>query len=284
MSLACVRSVEDLRRQVSRWRCDGAAVALVPTMGALHHGHLSLVEVARRHARRVAVSIFVNPKQFGAGEDFAAYPRQEEADGALLASAGADLIYAPSPEMIYPPGFATTVQVAGVSEGLEGDYRAGHFDGVATVVTKLLIQAAPDVAVFGEKDYQQLQLIRRLAADLDLPCRIVGAPLIREPDGLAASSRNAYLSPEQRAIAPALSATLFDLAARATAGAPLAALEAEGRDRLLHAGFDHVDYLTFRDAQDLGGLERLDRPARLLATARLGRTRLLDNVAVDPSS
>lgn len=282
MSLPRLRTVADLRGWTAETRAAGQRIALVPTMGALHHGHLSLVQVARQHADRVVVSVFVNPKQFGQGEDFDAYPRQEAKDAGLLAETGADALYAPAPEVVYPPGFDTLVRVQTLSHGLEAAHRDGHFDGVATVVAKLLIQAWPDAAIFGEKDYQQLLVIRRLAQDLDLPVRIVGAPLVRESDGLAASSRNAYLTPDQRAVAPALSATLFDLAGRAEAGEPLAALEAEGQARLLAAGFDAVDYLSFRDANTLSDIAVLDRPARLLVTARLGRTRLLDNVPVTP--
>src|ERR1700761_6344584 len=220
MSLPVVRTVSDLRAQVASWRQEGLRIALVPTMGALHEGHLSLVRRALEEADRVVASVFVNPTQFAPGEDFEAYPRGEARDGELLASAGCALLYAPRPDAIYPPGFSTTITVAGVSAPLEGERRPTHFAGVATVVAKLLIQAAPDVAVFGEKDYQQLQVIRRMALDLDLPVTIVGAPTVRAEDGLALSSRNAYLTPEQRPVAGVLNRVMKALAEAAAAGEP----------------------------------------------------------------
>ena len=207
-------SVAELRRQVAGWRAEGHRIALVPTMGALHEGHLALVRRARELAARVVVSIFVNPSQFGPNEDFAAYPRRHDADGRMLEETGAHGLYLPPVEAMYPQGFATTVSVAGVSEGLCGEVRPGHFAGVATVVTKLFLQAAPDIAVFGEKDYQQLQVIRRLAADLDIPVEVVGLPTVRDVDGLALSSRNAYLTSAERVMASALPATLAAVAAR----------------------------------------------------------------------
>jgi pantoate--beta-alanine ligase len=251
-------------------------------MGALHEGHLSLVRRAKEDAPRVVASIFVNPAQFAAGEDFEAYPRDESRDAELLASVGCDLLYAPAPEEIYPAGFATTVAVAGLTESLEGAARPSHFAGVATVVAKLLIQVEPDLAVFGEKDYQQLLVIRRLARDLDLPVEIVGAPTVRAEDGLARSSRNAYLSEEQRAVAARLNVILAAAAKALADGADAAPVEARAARSLIEAGFDGVDYFEARGAHDL---ERLGPGpvvgrARVLAAVRLGKIRLIDNMAV----
>jgi pantoate--beta-alanine ligase len=273
-----VRAPADLRAAVAALRAEGRRVALVPTMGALHVGHLSLVALARRRAEAVVASIFVNPAQFAPDEDFAAYPRDEAADRAALGEAGCDLLYAPSPQAIYPPGFSTMVSVAGVSAPLEGKFRPAHFAGVATVVAKLLIQAAPDVAVFGEKDWQQLAVIRRLAADLDLTTEIVGGAIVREADGLALSSRNAYLTPAQRAIAPALNRGLVAAARAFSGGASADRAEELGRQIILSAGFDALDYLAVRDSVTLGP-PPTQGPVRVLAAARLGRTRLIDNVA-----
>jgi pantoate--beta-alanine ligase len=277
-----VRTPAELRQRVGDIRRSGARVALTPTMGALHRGHLSLVELARTQADFVAASLFVNPTQFAPNEDFQAYPRDEARDLALLASAGCDLVYAPAPEAIYPPGFSTTVSVAGVSAPLEGAIRPHHFAGVATVVAKLLIQAAPDIAVFGEKDYQQLQVIRRLTRDLDLPVGIIGAPIVRDADGVALSSRNAYLTPAQRQIAPRLQQALAAAAATLGDGVPVSVVEARGRDLLTDAGFEQIDYYEVRGADDLErpGPGPLTGPARILAAARLGNTRLIDNVGV----
>jgi len=279
--LAIVRAVADLRTRVAGWRAGGERVALVPTMGALHEGHLSLVATARRRPARVVVSLFVNPAQFAPGEDFAAYPRDEAADAARLAAAGCDLLYAPPTLAIYPPGFATTVSVGRVTDGLESAARPGHFGGVATVVAKLLIQAGPDVAVFGEKDWQQLMVIRRLARDLDLPVEIAGEPTVRAPDGLALSSRNAYLTAAERAIAPALHQALARAAEAIGKGAAVAGVEAKGRGDLERAGFAAIDYFAVRAADDLRplGPGPAGAPARILAAARLGRARLIDNVA-----
>ncbi len=258
-------------------------MAFVPTMGALHDGHLSLVKAGLKEADRVLVSIFVNPTQFGPNEDFAAYPRTEAADAAKLEGAGAHAIFAPSVAEMYPEGAATTVTVARVSEGLCGAFRPGHFAGVATVVTKLLNQAQPDVALFGEKDYQQLQVIRRLAIDLDLPVTIQGVPTLREADGLAMSSRNAYLSAEERAIAPALHRALQEAAAKLQGGAASAEATEEAIAAILAAGFGSVDYLALRAAEDLAPMPSLDRPARLIVAARLGKARLIDNIPVQPA-
>ncbi len=241
IALATVRTVAALREQVRAWKRQGLRVALVPTMGALHEGHLSLVRAARARADRVVASVFVNPTQFAPHEDFEKYPRDERRDAALLAGAGCDLLYAPNVGEMYAPGFSTTVSVAGVSAPLEGEIRPTHFSGVATVVAKLLIQAGADVAVFGEKDYQQLQVIRRLARDLDLPVEIVGAPTVRAEDGLALSSRNAYLSAAERKVAGRLNVILAEAVARLRAGEPVAAVEAAGAAALVEAGFTRVD-------------------------------------------
>lgn len=275
-----VRTVADLRARVSQWRRDGLRIGLVPTMGALHEGHLSLVRLARAHADRVVTSVFVNPTQFGPNEDFDAYPRDEPGDAALLAGVGCDLMFAPGVAEMYPPGASTTVTVSGVSEPMDGQARPGHFAGVATIVTKLLNQAAPDVAVFGEKDFQQLAVIRRLVADLDLPIRIVGAPIIRADDGLALSSRNAYLSATERPVAARLNQVLSDALTRLRAGETVEAVERDAVATLETAGFGPIDYVEARHPADLSrlGPGPATGPIRVLAAARLGRTRLIDNV------
>lgn len=280
------RTVDELRLHTDAWRALKRTVALVPTMGALHAGHLSLVETAREHADEVVVSVFVNPRQFGEGEDFDRYPRDPEGDAEKLRQAGVDLMYLPEVEEMYPPGFATSVRVDGpANAGLEDAFRPGHFEGVATVVAKLLLQSGCHVAVFGEKDYQQLLVVRRMVRDLDIPAKIVAAPTLREADGLAMSSRNAYLSRADRQVAPRLYAVLKETAARIGAGLPPARAEKEARDALEQAGFV-VDYVAARQAEDLAPLPAPDQPwkgdpaLRLLAAATLGRTRLIDNVAV----
>jgi len=279
-----VRTVAELRGRVKAWRAAGAVIGLVPTMGGLHDGHLALVRAALAACGRVVVSIFVNPTQFGPDEDFARYPRNETQDAKRLAELGAHLLFAPSAEHIYPDGFATTVTVKGMGEGLCGAHRPGHFDGVATVVAKLLLAALPDVAYFGEKDYQQLQVIKRLVLDLDIPVRIEAVPTVREADGLALSSRNLYLSPEERAIAAALNRVLAEVAARLTAGkAAGAGAIAWGLKELEAAGFTRIDYLEVRDAETLGPVETAARPARALAAVWLGQIRLIDNMAVEPA-
>ena len=272
--------VAALRAQVRAWRNAGETVALVPTMGALHEGHLALVRQAQARCRRVVVSIFVNPTQFGPNEDFSRYPRVLEDDIALLAETGADAAYLPDVATMYPPGFATTVTVEGLTDVLCGPVRPGHFAGVATVVTKLLLQALPDVALFGEKDFQQLQVIRRAARDLDVPVAIEGVPTVREADGLALSSRNRYLSDEERRAAPTIHAVLQRVAAAVRGGAATAPALAEGRAALEAAGFGPVQYLSVNDAESLAPLDRVAGPARVLVAAYLGRTRLIDNVAV----
>jgi pantoate--beta-alanine ligase len=276
-----IRSLNALRAAVRGWRASGERVALVPTMGALHAGHMALVDAARRRADRVVVSIFVNPTQFGPNEDLAAYPRREASDAALLEAGKVDLLWAPDVAEMYPEGFASTVSVRGISEGLCGAARPGHFDGVATVVAKLLNQVTPDVALFGEKDWQQLAVVRRMVADLDIGVEIAGVPTVREDDGLARSSRNAYLDPEQRLIARALPRALGEAAAAIGRGEAVAAALESAERRLIEAGFVGVDYILLCDAETLVPMRAwAERPARLLVAARLGTTRLIDNLAV----
>ena len=279
-TLLIVRTVADLRAQVAAWRRAGLRVGFVPTMGALHEGHLSLVRLAGAQADRVVASIFVNPTQFGPGEDYTTYPRDEPADAAMLARAGCDLLYAPGVAEMYPDGASTTVTVTGVSEPLDGLARPGHFAGVATVVTKLLNQCAPDLAVFGEKDFQQLQVIRRLVQDLDIPVGIVGAPIVRAGDGLALSSRNAYLTLDERPIAGRLNRVLAESLQRLRARTPVKAVEDRAIEALLSAGFHSVDYVEARAPDTLArlGPGPAEGPIRLLAAARLGKTRLIDNM------
>ena len=274
-----VRTVADLRATTARWRAAGERVALVPTMGALHAGHISLVRLARERAERVITSIFVNPTQFAPNEDFAKYPRTFEADVGKLAAAGCDGVFAPTPDIMYPPGFVTTISLDGPAKaGLEDAFRPTHFAGVATVVAKLLIQAQPDVAIFGQKDFQQLAVIRAMARDLDLPVEIIGAPTMRESDGLAMSSRNVYLSVSERAAAPTLHATLQACARAIAAGEAFEPTLADGRARIEAAGFQ-LDYLELRDAATLAPAEPSgDGPLRLLVAARIGATRLIDNI------
>lgn len=279
-----LRNRDDLRATVAAWKAAGARVGVVPTMGALHDGHLALVRAARAGADRVIVTLFVNPRQFNSPADLAAYPRTEEADAALLAPLGADMLYAPDPDQIYPEGFATTVSVAGLTEGLCGAFRPGHFDGVATVVAKLLIQTGADRAYFGEKDYQQLLVVRRMARDLDLPVEIIGCPTLRAADGLALSSRNARLSPQGRARAATLPAALHRAAlAIGTGGAAAAEALAEAEAAILAGGFERLEYLELRRAADLAPATDRTEPMRLLAAAWIEGVRLIDNVAVAPT-
>jgi len=277
-----VRQLPELRQAISAFREGGERVALVPTMGALHEGHMALVEAAKRAADRVVVSIFVNPTQFGPNEDFAQYPRKELADSTMLKKAGVDLLWMPPVEVMYPNGLETDVSVSGVSEVLDGAHRPGHFDGVATVVSRLFAQVTPDIALFGEKDWQQLAVIRQMVSDLDLKLEIVGVVTQRDDDGLALSSRNAYLIPEDRAKAVALPRAL-GAAERAIAdgGDPEAAL-AQARETMTAAGFE-VDYVALADAATLGD-PIPGKPRRLLAAARIGKTRLIDNIAVGGES
>jgi len=279
-SPAVAPTVAELRRHVARWRVQGERIGLVPTMGALHAGHIALVAAARARGDRAIVSIFVNPKQFGPREDFSTYPRPVADDLAKLAAADVDLVFMPTVAEMYPSGFTTAVSLGGPAAELEGAQRPGHFDGVATVVAKLLIQGAPDFAFFGEKDYQQLLVVRRMVRDLDFPVEIVGVPTVRDPDGLALSSRNAYLSAEERRAAPSLHRAMRDAATAIAAGtAPAAALR-RALDVLTEAGF-RPEYLELRDAATLAPLTTAPNgPARLLAAAHLGRTRLIDNIPV----
>ena len=277
------RDIPALRSAVAALKSDGL-VALVPTMGALHDGHIALVEEARRHADHVVVSIFVNPRQFGPNEDLDAYPRREAKDAQMLQAAGVAILWAPTVEVMYPDGHATNISLSGVTEGLDGAARPGHFDGVATVVTKLFNQVQPNVALFGEKDYQQLAVIRRMVRDLDMPVEIVGVPTQRAEDGLALSSRNAYLSEDERHNALALPRALGEAARQMEKGAAVDAAIARAIAMLAAHGFDPVDYVSLCDAQTLEPMAVLDRPARLLGAARLGRTRLIDNIAVNPAA
>ena len=276
-----IRDKAALGTLVDSWKSAGERIALVPTMGALHAGHIALVAEARRRAARVAVSIFVNPMQFGAGEDLDRYPRREQADARMLADAGVDLLWLPPVEAMYPAGFATTVSVTGVSDGLDGAARPGHFDGVATVVTKLFNQVRADIALFGEKDFQQLAVIRRMVTDLDMGIEIVGVPTQRDDDGLALSSRNLYLAPEDRAAAVALPRALGVAAGAIEKGGDPAAALAQARASLTAAGFT-VDYVTLVDAETLSEAIEPCRALRLLAAARIGSTRLIDNISVIP--
>ncbi|HEX7693144.1 MAG TPA: pantoate--beta-alanine ligase [Sphingomonas sp.] len=276
-----IRDLAALREATAGFRASGERIALVPTMGALHAGHMALIEEAKRTATRIVASIFVNPKQFGPNEDLDRYPRREGADARMLADAGCDLLWMPPVEVMYPVGFATNVSVAGISDVLDGAARPGHFDGVATVVAKLFNQVRPDVALFGNKDFQQLTVIRRMVADLDFDIEIVGVQTQRDDDGLALSSRNLYLSDEDRARAVALPRTL-GVAARAIArdDDPHEALAAAVAS-LMAAGFDSVDYVAMVDAETLAEMPEADRPRRLLAAARIGGTRLIDTIPVE---
>jgi pantoate--beta-alanine ligase len=281
--LDIVRTIAGLRSHIAVWRKSGERVGLVPTMGALHNGHLALVRAARAECDHVVATIFVNPKQFAPNEDLDAYPRREAADLAMLRAEGVALVFMPTNTEVYPPGFATTVRVAGLTDCLCGAHRAGHFDGVATVVTKLLLQSLPDTAYFGEKDYQQLVVVRRLARDLDIPARIAGVTTVREADGLALSSRNAYLTPQERRIAPALARELRRIAAALTAE-PAAVLRetTRGRTDLEQAGFV-VEYLEVRAADTLASVAAaVIGHARVFAAVHLGQTRLIDNVPIAP--
>ena len=275
------KNVGALRKQVIRLRRGGRKIALVPTMGALHAGHFALVRQARRRAKAVIVSIFVNPKQFAPTEDFSAYPRNFERDLSALSEVGVDLIWLPTDAAMYPDGFSTAVAPGGPAKaGLEDTYRPHFFGGVATVVSKLFLQVAPDFAMFGEKDYQQLKVVTRMAKDLDMPLSVIGCPTVREKDGLALSSRNVYLSPPERTVAPLLHRTLQDCAEAIRAGKPVAEAMQHGRAALSAAGFA-VDYVEARHAESLAPVVSPDDgPIRLLVAARLGTTRLIDNIAV----
>jgi pantoate--beta-alanine ligase len=279
MTPRIVRTVADLRAAVAAWRAAGERIGLVPTMGALHEGHLTLVRAAQATCRRTIVSIFVNPTQFGPEADFDRYPRDLAGDVAKLATVGTDLVFAPDVAEMYPQGFTTTVTVAGLTEGLCGPHRPGHFAGVATVVSKLLIQAAADAAFFGEKDFQQLQVVRRLARDLDIPVEIIGVPTVRESDGLAMSSRNLYLSVDERARAATIYHVLTEAARALNEGATAAEVIARSKAALAEAGFDPIDYVAVVDAETLQPITRKSGNARIAIAAWLGRTRLIDNIA-----
>jgi pantoate--beta-alanine ligase len=272
-----VRSSEELTRAVAALKREGS-IALVPTMGALHQGHMALVEEAKKRADRVIATIFVNPAQFGPGEDFARYPRREQGDVQMIEDAGCDLLWMPSVEDIYPKGFSTTVHVAGVSERWEGEARPGHFDGVATVVAKLLLAVMPGLAFFGEKDFQQLVVIRRMVADLAMPVEIVGVPTVREADGLALSSRNDYLSADERQRALALPRALETASAAILAGQPVQSALGEARQSLSGDGFSRIDYVALVDAETLEPVEARRGDTRLIAAAIIGKTRLIDNL------
>jgi len=277
-----IRDIIALRAALADLRAAGGGVALVPTMGALHDGHMALVEEGRRHARHVVTSIFVNPTQFAPSEDLSTYPRREATDAHMLAEAGVAILWAPTVEQVYPDGFASAITVGGVAEPLEGAHRPGHFAGVATVVAKLFNQVQPDIALFGEKDWQQLAVIRRMARDLDFPLDIIGVPIQRDEHGLALSSRNAYLTDEERQKALALPRALGEAARRIAKGADVAQALAHACEQLTAHGFGPIDYVALCDPDTLQPLDRLDRPGRLLAAAKLGRTRLIDNLAVNP--
>jgi pantoate--beta-alanine ligase len=282
-ALKIVRTVADLRAQVSAWKADRKRVALIPTMGALHDGHLSLITLGQTKAQRTVASVFVNPKQFAPHEDFDSYPRGEARDAELLTGVGCDLLFAPNVDEMYAPGFSTSVNLTGVSEPLEGAARPQFFGGVATVVTKLLMQSQADVAIFGEKDYQQLQVIKRVVKDLDIPVEIVGAPTARAEDGLALSSRNAYLSADERAAAVALPDAMKAAAKAVAAGGRIDEAEAQAKAALTAAGFRQVDYVDIRESGDLSRLGPGpigDANGRILVAAWLGKTRLIDNMAV----
>ena len=281
-ALPIVRTVAALRDVVSSWKKQGLTVAFVPTMGALHEGHLTLVREAGQLSDRIVASVFVNPTQFAAHEDLGSYPRQETRDADLLAGAGCHLLFAPTVSEMYPDGFVTGVSVGGPSEGLETDFRPHFFGGVAVVVAKLLNQVQADVAVFGEKDYQQLMVVRRMARDLDIPTRIAGGPTQRDGHGLALSSRNAYLSYGEIEVARRLNGVLAQAGADAAAGGSVVEIEAQAAQALLEAGFARVDYVAIRQAESLAVFveDRVDKPGRILAAAWLGKTRLIDNMAV----
>jgi pantoate--beta-alanine ligase len=282
--LPTVRDPKALAEALADARAKRARIGFVPTMGGLHQGHLSLLEIARANADLTVASVFVNPTQFAPTEDFGAYPRREAEDAALLAKAGCDLLYAPTAAAMYPPGFVTKVLLEGPAKGLESDARPHFFGGVATVVLKLFNQVRPHVAVFGEKDYQQLLVVRRMVADLDVGVEIIPGPTLREPDGLAMSTRNQYLTPETRLIAGRLNRVLFDIAESLAGGGAWRNAEIHGAKTLTAAGFTSVDYVAVRDAETLAPFkgEAIDRPARVLAAARIGGVRLIDNVAATP--
>ncbi|WP_339861160.1 pantoate--beta-alanine ligase [Paremcibacter congregatus] len=286
-SVQIIRIKSELRAQIKSWRMEGLTIGMIPTMGALHHGHLSLIRQIQQHVDKVVVSIFVNPKQFGPNEDFDKYPRQETADVMKLEEVQADLLYAPNPEEMYPGGFLTNVSVSEITEGLCAAKRPGHFDGVTTVVTKLLLQCLPDMAIFGEKDFQQYVVLKRLTLDLDIPTQVICGDLIRDDDGLATSSRNVYLSPEERQIALEIPKTLQQIVKDVESGAieqgklSLQKILDKGTEHLLSVGFKEVQYLEIRRSEDLAPVvDRLTAPSRVLVAAVVGKTRLIDNMPI----
>ena len=279
--LRTVKTEAEVKKAVERARKRGKRIGLVPTMGALHKGHLSLVDEIAKKTDRIIVSIFVNPTQFSQDEDLESYPRNEVEDVEKLSAGSCHLVFAPDGAEMYPEGYQTSVRLEGITQGLEGASRPGHFDGVATVVSKLLNQCMPDVAIFGEKDYQQLQTIKRFVCDLDMDVEIIGGKLIREEDGLAMSSRNVYLNDDERIIAGQFNLILKDLIQAVKAGAPLREAEARATELLLKTGFTSVDYVCVRDAENLDEITKVTRPARVLAVVRIGKIRLLDNMAIN---
>lgn len=283
MAVQIIRDAETLTREIDALKADGGTIAFVPTMGALHEGHMALVAEAKLRGSHVVASIFVNPTQFGEGEDLAVYPRREATDAALLDAAGVAILWAPEVETMYPDGPEAALKAGPAAAGLDGASRPGHFDGVVTVVARLFEQVRPDVAIFGEKDYQQLAVIRQMVEAEALPVEIVGIPTQRDADGLALSSRNAYLSEEERAAARTLPRALGEAATAIEAGGDVAEALEKARARLESAGFEAVDYVALHDAETLAPMTILDRPARLLAAARMGRTRLIDNLPVTPA-
>jgi pantoate--beta-alanine ligase len=279
-----VRDIETLREAVAALRADGGIIAFVPTMGALHAGHMALVAEGRRRASHVVASIFVNPTQFAADEDLSTYPRREATDAKLLEEEGCAILWSPDVATMYPAGAEIEIRAGSLGETLDGAARPGHFDGVATVVSRLFDQVRPDIALFGEKDYQQLAVIRQMARDQGLAVEIIGVPTQRDADGLALSSRNAYLTDEERQSARALPRALGEAAAAIQRGGEVAEALATARERLAKAGFDPIDYVELCDSETLAPVTAAERPARLLAAARIGRTRLIDNLAVEPAA
>ncbi|MCX8954180.1 pantoate--beta-alanine ligase [Ruegeria sp. NA] len=282
MTAPILRSLAELRDKTTEWHRAGDVIGVVPTMGALHEGHLSLAQAANENCDRVIVTIFVNPKQFNNPEDLANYPRTEHEDAQKLAPYGVDAIYVPDPQEIYPDGFSTTVSVTGLTDMMEGPFRPGHFEGVATVVAKLFLQTQADRAYFGEKDYQQLLVVRRMARDLDIPIEVVGCQTVREPSGLAMSSRNLLLSPEGVKVASRMNEVMRRVADKLAAGKDFAALAQDAKAALLDAGFTEVEYIDLRCAETLESLPNASKPARLFVTAWADGVRLIDNIPVDP--
>jgi len=282
-SVQTVRDIETLKAAMAQLRAEGGLIAFVPTMGALHAGHMALVAEGRRRASHVVASIFVNPTQFAAHEDLSTYPRREATDAKMLEEEGCAILWSPDVETMYPGGAGIGVRAGHLGEGLDGAARPGHFDGVATVVSRLFEQVGPDIALFGEKDYQQLAVIRQMVRDLGLAVEIIGVPTQRDADGLALSSRNTYLTDEERQSARALPRALGEAAAAIQRGGDVAEALATARERLSKAGFDPIDYVELCDSETLAPVTSLERPARLLAAAKLGRTRLIDNLAVEPA-